>query len=154
MSLRITAVDATDEKTAALLKYLQLDTLDGSPLYDTSYGHWWIAYDGELPVAFAGVCQSYRWADTGYLCRAGVIRSHRGQGIQRRLVRVRELKGKRLGWNWLVTDTAPWNMPSANSLIGCGFRMFRPSRPWGIEGALYWRKRISKGKTDGETSMQ
>lgn len=144
--IRIEAVNGRREKIAALLRYLQLDTLEGDKPLSASEGHWWIAYDGELPVAFAGVLQSVRWADTGYLCRAGVIRSHRGQGLQRRLIRVREQKARRLGWNWLITDT--FNNPaSANSLIGSGYRLFEPSKPWSFNGALYWRKKLEREQT-------
>jgi hypothetical protein len=46
-----------------------------------------------------------------------------------------------LGWNWLISDTYK-NPPSANSLISCGYRTFAPSRPWGFDGAIYWRKKI------------
>lgn len=142
--IEIVAVDATSEKTAALLRYLQLDTLGNDTPYDVRNGHWWIAYDGELPVGYAGVVQSVRWVDAGYLCRAGVIRSHRGNGLQKRLIRVREKRARMLGWNWLITDTAAWNVASSNSLIRCGYRLFKPSHPWGVEGALYWRKFVGK----------
>lgn len=95
--IHVAPVNSLDDKMAALLRYLQLETLGQDQPYDVANGHWWIAYDGELPVAFAGIAQSYRWGDAGYLCRAGVIRSHRGQGLQKRLIRIREAKARRLG---------------------------------------------------------
>lgn len=137
----VRSVDAHDPKITALLTFLQLSTLGGDVPFDVSEGHWWIAYDGELPVGFAGIVQSHRWCDTGYFCRAGVIRSHRGKGLQKRLIRVREAKAKRLGWNWLISDTYR-NPPSANSLIRCGFQTFTPSCPWAFDGAIYWRKKL------------
>lgn len=140
--MNIRAVNAKDPKVSALLTFLQLSTLGGDDPYDVSEGHWWIAYEGELPIGFAGVVQSVRWSDTGYMCRSGVLRAHRGKGVQKRLIRVREMKAKRLGWNWLISDTFN-NPPSANSLISCGYRTFTPSRPWGFEGAIYWRKKIT-----------
>lgn len=142
--IRVVPVDASVEKTATLLKYLQLETLGNDVPFDVGAGNWWIAYEGELPVGFGGVVQSASWGDCGYLCRSGVIRSHRGQGIQKRLLRVREGKARRLGWNWLITDTAPWNFASSNSLIATGFRLYQPAKPWGVDGALYWRKKIGK----------
>jgi ribosomal protein S18 acetylase RimI-like enzyme len=140
--IRIAAVDASDEKVAALLHYLQLETLPGTEPYDVSDGHWWIAYDGKLPIAFAGVSQSSKWGDAGYLCRSGVIRSHRGKGLQKRLIRIRERKARQNLWVWLITDT--FNNPaSSNSLISCGYRLFKPTNPWGFDGALYWRKKLA-----------
>lgn len=139
--ISVRLVDATDPKIAALLTWLQLSTLTGDEPYDVSDGFWWIAYDGSLPVGFAGIVRSHQWSDTGYMCRSGVLRSHRGKGLQKRLIRVREAKAKRMGWRWLISDTYR-NPPSANSLISCGFRTFTPSRPWGFDSAIYWRKRL------------
>lgn len=140
--VHITAVTATDPKVSALLTFLQLSTLTGDAPYDVSEGHWWIAYEGEMPIGFAGVVQSVRWSDTGYMCRSGVLRTHRGKGVQKRLIRVREMKARQLGWNWLITDTFN-NPPSANSLISCGYRTFTPSKPWAFDGAIYWRKKLT-----------
>lgn len=151
--IRIVAVDSTDEKTAALLHYLQLDTLPDDTPYNVRNGHWWIAYEGELAVGFAGISQSVRWTDTGYLCRAGVIRSHRGKGLQKRLIRVREAKARRIGWKWLITETANWNVASANSLLACGYKLFTPTHAWGVEGALYWRKKIEKEDCNAQPGM-
>lgn len=139
--IRVVCVDATEEKTVALLRSLQLRTLEGDKPYNVKNGHWWIAYDGDTPVGFAGIAQSVKWSDAGYLCRAGVLRSHRGKGIQKRLIRVRERKARQVGWNWVISDTFD-NPASSNSLISCGYRLFAPSKPWGFKGALYWRKKI------------
>jgi GNAT superfamily N-acetyltransferase len=80
---------------------------------------------------------------TGYLCRAGVLESHRGRGLQKRLIRVRERKARKLGWTHVVTDTYE-NPASANSLIKCGFRSYLPRNPWGAKGVAYWIKRLRK----------
>jgi len=110
--------------------------------HSMTVGAWWVALDDGLPVAFAGIVPSQRWNDCSYLCRAGVLESHRGRGIQKRLIVIREKHAKADGMNWLVTDTTN-NPASSNSLISCGFRLFIPSRPWGPEKALYWRKRVT-----------
>jgi hypothetical protein len=67
--ISIQAVDATDPKIAALLTWLQLSTLPGDAPHEVDHGHWWIAYDGTAPIGFAGLVQSARWSDAGYLCR-------------------------------------------------------------------------------------
>lgn len=147
--IRIVAVNAKNERIAALLRYLQLSTLQGDKPYDVRDGYWWIAYDGAMPVAFCGLtfwgmAHPSKQTDAGYLCRSGVLHSHRGRNIQKRMLRVRERKARGLGWNWLVSDT--FNNPaSSNSLIACGFRLFIPAYRWGLPGALYWRKKIAQG---------
>jgi len=144
--VRITGVDAAKPATAALLQYLQLKILPNDIPKETSSGCWWIGYDGELgglPVAFASLHPSIQWGDAGYLSRSGVLPSHRGQGLQKRLLRVRERRAKALGLTWLISDTASYNVASSNNLAACGYKLFRPSNPWGHEDAIYWRKELS-----------
>lgn len=140
--MRIRAVNPADPATAALLEYLQRTCLPADTPADTDRGHWWVAFDGGLPVGFAALYPSARWRETGYLARAGVLRSHRGRGLQKRLIRVRERKARALNWRYLITDTYE-NPPSNNSLIACGYRTYTPSVRWGAEGVVYWRKRIN-----------
>ena len=59
-----------------------------------------------------------------------------------RLIRERECKAKRLGWSWLVTDTSN-NIASSNSLIKAGYKLYRPTFPWGFAHRLYWREQIA-----------
>ena len=41
--ISISRVDGKSEKIAALLKWLQLETLPGDDPIDTNIGYWWIA---------------------------------------------------------------------------------------------------------------
>lgn len=138
-ALRICEVDGKDETVAALLRYLQLTALPYDIPMETHEGWWWVAYDQSLPVAFAGLTRSQQVPDGGYLCRAGVLPSHRGQGLQRRLIQVRERKARKLGMKVLVTDTFD-NPPSSNNLIRAGFRLHEPLVRYGELGTNYWRK--------------
>src|ERR1017187_5294038 len=101
MTYRIREVDASREEIAETVRIfngnagadfpeLTDDELDG--------GHWWLAYHQGQPVAFAGMVASNRWQNVGYFKRAGVIPEHRGNGLQIRLMRVREQKAKRIGF--------------------------------------------------------
>lgn len=139
MTLRIREVDTRTEANAALLHYLQLTALPADTPMETHEGHWWVAFDGGLPVAFAGLVRSQQVPDGGYLCRAGVLPSHRGKGLQRRLIQVRALKARKLGMKVLVSDTFD-NPPSANNLIRAGFRLYDPTVRYGALGTNYWRK--------------
>ncbi len=110
--------------------------------HDHTRGDWWVAWDDGKPIAFAGMTYSRHYKKTGYLCLAGVSYKHRGHGIQKRLIKRRVARAKRLGWDWVVTDTAPRNYASANSLIGCGFKLFKPRCNWADQGSLYWHRRV------------
>jgi GNAT superfamily N-acetyltransferase len=142
MNIKIKKVDTRKPDIQSLLLYLQKKCLPVDTPYDTSKGHWWIAYTEEgKPVGFAGLVRSLSWYDCGYLCRAGVLYEFRGKGIQKRMVKVRIAKAKKLGWNWAITDTTA-NPPSSNSLINQGFKLYEPTKPWAYKHSLYWRKRL------------
>lgn len=99
---------------------------------------WWIAFLGDVPVAYAGLHPSSYWKSTGFLARAGVTAAHRGHGLQRRLIWVREKSARKHGWRKMVSYTIG-NPPSANNLIACGYKTFVPKKPW-AKNAIYWRK--------------
>ena len=134
-------VDIRKESVQMKLSALQKICLPFDKPYDTNFGSWWIASKDGRDIGFAGLVRSVSWTDCGYLCRAGVVPSARGRGLQKQLIYVRIRQAKAFGWKWLVTDTR-LNPASANSLISCGFRMFEPSKPWGCKDTLYWRKKL------------
>ena len=139
-------VDTRDAAIRNVLLYLQKKCLPSDKPCNVMHGHWWIVYtDSGIPVAFAGMTRSSNWLDAGYLCRAGVTPDYTGNGLQKRLIRVRIAKAKKLNWRWLITDTTS-NPASSNSLISQGFRLYEPTVPWAYKYSLYWRLNISKDK--------
>jgi GNAT superfamily N-acetyltransferase len=136
--IRVRLIDATTERNAALLQWLQLEALPGDTPADTQRGHWWVAFDGTTPAAFAGLYPSAHKPNAGYLCRAGVLKAFRGQRLQRRLIDARIRKAKALGFKSVHTDTIAGNPASSNNLIACGFRMFTPNPQWAGKDACYW----------------
>jgi GNAT superfamily N-acetyltransferase len=105
---------------------------------------WWTVWTGGEAVAFAGlrVCQDPANRGVGFLSRAGVLPVHRGRGLQKRLIRCRLNEARRLGLLEVVTYVLPSNLPSANSLIGLGFKLYRPTSRWGGVEALYFRRAL------------
>lgn len=138
--MHIVPADASEE-TAALLLWLQLKILPSDTPIDPSEGYWWVLYDGLMPVGFAAMRRSYTYTHTMYLSRAGVLPQCRGKGLQKRLIRVRLAKARKLGWSHAITDTYS-NPASANSLIGCGFKSYLPYKPWAGDGTAYWIKKL------------
>jgi len=105
---------------------------------------WWVAWDDRQPVAYAGLrlCSLPENRGLGFLCRAGVIPSHRGRGLQKKLIRIRERAARGLGLKELVTYCMYSNSPSMNSLVGCGFRFYSPATKYGGPSAVYLRKEL------------
>lgn len=142
---RIREVDGRDDQIADILTELhRLTFFSGASVPPFDWGHWWLAYRGATPVAFAGVVPSTHVRNAGYFCRVGVLQPHWGHCLQLRLMRAMEARARYNGWSRVVSDTTA-NVPSANNFIRAGYRMFQPPCPWAFPETLYWRKDIASG---------
>lgn len=140
MTLRILRASQYHEEA---LRALHTLTFPGDDHEDYSEGWWWIVYDGpDNPVAFAGMRESHTESGAIYFSRCGVLKSHRGRGLQKKLLATRLRQAKRVGAAACITTTIVMNTPSSNNLIGAGFRLYDPPSPWGHNETLYWRKEI------------
>jgi predicted acetyltransferase len=139
--MQIKRVDIRLDLVQMRLSVLQKKCLPNDKPYDTTSGYWWIATKNGVDIGFAGLVHSSRWSDCCNLIRAGVVPDHRGQGLQKKFIRVRIRQAKALKMNWIVTSTYD-NPASANSLIACGFKMFNPSKPWMAKHTSYWRLKL------------
>lgn len=137
----IRMVSSQDEVAALVLADLHTRIFANSaPLVDFQEGWWWIVWHGNTPVAFAGMKQND--PNSIYFTRAGVLREHRGHGLQKRLIRARHAQAKTVqGVQWMVTDTTD-NFPSSNNLMSLGFRLYDPEWRWAFEHSLYWWKSV------------
>mgnify|MGYP005817375731 CR=1 FL=1 len=139
----IRPVDGDDEANYETLCELHDEIfVDTAPLVDFAKGQWWLALSGAEPVGFVGITPASYMPHTGYLSRVGVVGRHRGQGLQRRLMRACDRHAKREGWGTIYTDCASFNVQSANNLFRAGYALFRPDPLWCGEEWLYWRKRL------------
>lgn len=145
-TFRMVKVDTSIRAIANQLEAMHLACFPDFPVTQM-HGDWWFAMarDKVEPVAFAGLWPSVRFPAAGYLCRAGVMPSARGQGLQRRMIKVREREAKRRQWTALFSDADAANPHSVNNLFSCGFRAFTPPALWDGEGFVYFRKIIDKG---------
>jgi hypothetical protein len=123
---RIREVDGHDDEIADTLADLhRLTFFDGAPVPVFDWGHWWLAFHEQLPVAFAGIIPSTCARNAGYFCRVGVVNNHCGHGLQLRMMRVMEFRARQNGWNCIVSDTTD-NLASANNFIKAGYRLYQP----------------------------
>jgi GNAT superfamily N-acetyltransferase len=140
---RIREVDGSDGAI-----WLEIESLHDlifwrdAPPIDPEHGHWWIAKVGRKAIGFAGLVESSHCPDMGYLVRVGVLRAHRGKGLQRRFMRALEARAKRNGWSGIVADTR--DALSANNFARAGYRIFEPARRWAFLDSIYWHKEFRK----------
>jgi len=139
--MKINRVDTRLASVRDRLSALHKKCLPYDKLYPFDSGYWWIAVENGVDCGFAGLVHSPWWSDCACLIRCGVIPSFRGQGLQKKFIRVRIRQAKTLKMNWLVTSTYD-NPASSNSLISCGFKLFNPRNPWMCENTLYWRLKL------------
>jgi Acetyltransferase (GNAT) family len=126
--------------------------LDSAPVPSFDEGYWWLAFHGSLPAAFAGLVQSTHAPNAGYLCRVGVMRKDWGRSLQLRLLRAAARRARRSGWHRIVSDTTN-NVISANNFIRAGYRLYRPSLPWGWANALLAQIRVRAAVPAGHTGQ-
>lgn len=137
------------EDTGLILDLDRLLFIDDPP--DVGPGTaWWVFEDEHGESAYAGA-KLWEPDNAVYLIRAGVLPRARGQGLQRRLVRIREAWGRRNGCSLAYTYTAHHNVASMNSLIRCGYQLWSPSTWAGSDtpmrvsdgaGWLYWYRNL------------
>lgn len=133
-------VDPSNPKVFMDIVKMHDECFPNDTMYVPVKGHWWIAYCGKKAVAFAGLTPT-KAPGYHYMCRAGVTKKHRGQGLQKRLIQARLKKAKEIGAAMVVTSTYE-NPSSSNNLIDCGFRMYTPNNGWGATGTSYWQKAV------------
>jgi len=105
---------------------------------------WWLVYAiargarDRTPIGYAGFKES-NYPRHVFFCRAGILPKHRGRGLHKRLIKVRTQYAKRQGYLGVVTYTTLANTRSANSLVGCGFKLYTPKVEY-AGAALYMIK--------------
>ena len=141
MTYRIATANPFDAAAVARVAYLHAETLPGIIFPSSGMGYWWEVWHRDQSVAFAILCGSDRYPESGYFARVGVTPHHRGHSLQYRLMGVAEKKARQLGWTALYSDTR--NRPySAANFERRGWTQFTPEKPWDKPGAIYWMKEL------------
>ena len=101
----------------------------------------WLATDstGEA-VGFGSIRPTLDHPEAAFLSRAGVLSGHRRKGLHSRLLIARENYALKLGFEYIWTYTAPWNLTSSNNLIKKGYLLFAPW--WAMDKFLYFKKEL------------
>ena len=124
-----------------LIKKMDDECFPGEKLDDLHEHIWFIAFvDGE-PAGYAAL---KIWSgNVGFLSRVGVLARFRGKGLQKKLIRSRERYGKKRGVKVMVTYTWQYASYSPNSLISCGYKIYRPRNAWAGPHWLYFQRKIA-----------
>ena len=133
------------------------ELLDGSrPDYKYKSTVWWVAVVPGREITpgaadeIVGYAAGYLWAQDEerafVMTRCGVVKEHRGRGLQHRLLRARIRHARALGARAVWTYTHATNIKSSNNLIAEGFRLWKPNHWAGerVRGTawLHWERRL------------
>jgi len=100
----------------------------------------WIAKEGSMPIGFCSAKDiGYRIL---YLTRAGVLKEHRGNGIQKRFIKARERFAKRNNFKKIITYTLKDNYQSIASLIKSGYLLYKPEYDYAGPEFVYLIKEL------------
>lgn len=137
---------ARSKADVAACRALDALMFPGNP-YVNKDAVWWTGYAFGEPCAYAALAPLPKEPGGVFLARAGVLRKARGRGLQRQLIRARLAFAKRHGYEWAITYASYDNTTSANNLIACGFRLYKPHEQWGIDGSYYFVKTLNAPAT-------
>lgn len=138
----IREVDGSDAEIATVIRRFNAMAPELFPTlsdHHLSDGYWWLAYHGDDAVAFAGLVPFEPFTGVGYFKRCYVMPDHVGRGLQLRLMFVREVKARDLGYSQIVSECSADSHSNPN-FRRAGFETFEPEQPWGKPASVYWRK--------------
>lgn len=105
-------------------------------------GFWWIAFDEHKSIiGFAGMVPMHPFTSCWYLKRCYVIERARGHGLQRKFIKLREVKAAELGIRQLVVE-CPAGSKSEENLVKAEYERVHPEQTWGAPNSVYFSKRI------------
>jgi GNAT superfamily N-acetyltransferase len=105
-------------------------------------GYWWLVYNSvDEAVAFAGMVPNEPHKGEAYFKRCYVRPDDVGHGLQLRLMFVREVKARELGYKQIVSECSEHSYSNLN-FRRAGFEQVFPEQPWGAPGSVYWSKTL------------
>jgi len=100
----------------------------------------WVSIDKSELVGYLSVHPLRR--GVWFFSRVGVMPSHRGQGLQRKLMATMERHGRAAGWRSIVTYTAGHNGYSTHNILSAGYRTYEPRKSYVGWECVHMRKKL------------
>ena len=114
---------------------------DDPPLIDRfTFG--WIAKVGGDIAGYALARVAGHVPNALYMSRCGVLPQYRGIGLQQLMIAARMEFAREDGYQDVITDTQPMNIPSCNNLIAQGFALYEPQTLTCDPVTLFWVKSV------------
>ena len=115
-------VRKTDKFDLILSLNRKIFPCDDLEICDNTVG--WIIWHNKTPVGFCTMRMlTHRIA---YMDRAGILEEHRGKGLHKKLLRVRESYARRQNYKEIITYTVSDNFDSLFTLVRHGYKKYDP----------------------------
>lgn len=140
----ICEVDGSDPEISQIIQHFNSLAPEIFPPLSQDHldcGCWWLAFHGKEPIAFAGLVTFTPFLDVGYFKRCYVMPDHVGHGLQLRLMFVREVKARELGYIQIISECYEHSHSNLN-FRRAGFESIEPEQKWGAPNSVYWRKAL------------
>jgi len=102
---------------------------------------YWLVYDANN-IAVGFCILTMLKDETCFLSRSGILYEARGNGLQVRMIRVRESYARKYHYKKMVTYTTMENIASSHNLQKVSYQLYMPSEEWAGPGCLYWQRSI------------
>jgi ribosomal protein S18 acetylase RimI-like enzyme len=112
---------------------------DDPPLIDRFTSGWIVKVRGAI-AGYALARLAGGTPNALYMSRCGVLPEYRGLGLQQLMIAARYEYACEEGYQEVITDTQPMNLPSCNNLIKQGFTLYEPTGTCLDTGTLYWKR--------------
>ena len=123
------------------MESLHQKTFPEDEFYEHKGNNYWLVKneDGN----YCGFCMA---TDIGskmlFLSRVGVLKKYRGQGLHKRMIKIREAFAKRKGFNCILTYTTKDNYQSFAHLIKAGYKLYDPEYAYAGLNVFYFLKEL------------
>lgn len=141
-------VAKTDLESIRWLRWLDAEIFPNDNPSVIGTANWFLGWDKNNAVAFCGWKPHLLDLElVGFHYRAGVLSSHRGQGLQKKLIEIRESEMIRSNIKTAVSYTEVYSAASMTSLINMGYRPYEATEKTALCDLSKFRRMVHWKKT-------
>lgn len=108
------------------------------PFEINELGAYWILHHRGRKVGFCALHPLVREPSVCFLARAGVLKTHQGKGMQKRMISTRVSYAKVQDFSHVLTYASLDNYPSLTNLIKSNFKLYDPAYKWAGRDVMYF----------------
>ena len=153
MEIKFTQVKIDNLDEHRWIQWLNAEIFPNDVPVSIPFANWWLAWDDKKAIAFCG-WRPYKFGKpydsylVGFQYRAGVLSSHRGNGLQKQMIEIRETDMIKNHIKVAGTYTEVYSAASMRSFINAGYRPYEATDETALTSLdrykrfVHWRKNL------------